>query len=70
MSNGITAHIWCNGDEEKGSEATETNVNTCFVGFKDDEHRSFVRKQLEDCFSQLWEQKAKVLFSDELQPSE
>ena len=67
MSNGITAHIWCNGDPDAGIEGTETNINICLLAFEDDAHRKFVREQLEYCFSQLWRQQAKVLFSDELQ---
>ena len=66
MSNGISAHIWCNGNQETGTPGTETNVNTCLIAFTDSNHRKAVRKQLEQCFSHIWQQPAKVLFSDEI----
>jgi hypothetical protein len=65
VSNGIIAHIWCNGDSDAGIEGVDTNLNTCLTEFKDVDHRNTVRHQLENCFSQLWEQHAKVLFTDE-----
>ena len=65
MSKGITAHIWSNGDADAGIKGCETNVNTCLIEFNDNEHRTAVRRELERCFTQLWEEKTKVLFDDE-----
>ncbi len=62
----VTAHIWSDGNTVKGIEAREITIPTGLTAFSDEAHRKAVRRQLETCFTQIWADGAKVLFTDEL----
>lgn len=62
------ALIWANVNEDATEEEqiVETSVDIKLEAPLEFKQRESIRTELEQCFSNIWQKKAKVLFSDEL----
>lgn len=67
MDNEIIAYISSPGDRSVGLFGYNTEVPTGITEFEDKEHRNYVRRCLSECFSEIWDDPATVMFSDECQ---
>lgn len=62
----IKATIWCNGDSSVGIPGCSVVVDTHYDSSALDlEFREFVRTQLKESFSAIWDDKTYVVFDDE-----
>jgi hypothetical protein len=59
----VVFRIWCNGDRTVGDYGSRANV-IVWVGFEK-EYLNFVREQLEDCFTKIWDDTSVIAMTDE-----
>lgn len=57
----ILAYIWSTSDSAEFETQVDLHLETLSTT-----HRESTREHLENCFSKIWQQQARVLFSDEL----
>jgi len=61
----MKATIWSNGDPSVGINGNQAEVDMPYLGEVDDEYRQSIRESLATVFSEIFDDRAFVIFDDE-----
>ena len=58
--------IWSDGDRSVGINGFSATVDIGDYEDLDEENRQYMREKLSECFGELWDETAHVMFDDEI----